>query len=42
MHCVYKILSLNTLSIRFHIEEEEEMCTDFLILLGIKDLRTFP
>ena len=33
---------LNTLSIRFSNEEKEEMCTDFLIGFGIKNLRTFP
>ena len=38
---VYKILYLNTLSIRFNNEEGEEMCKDFLILLGIKKLRTY-
>ena len=37
-----KFFFLNMLLIRFDNEEEEEMCTDFLILLGIKDLRTFP
>ena len=31
MSCVYKILYLNTLSIRFNNNEEEEMCTDFPI-----------
>jgi hypothetical protein len=40
--CLYKILYLKTLSIRFINEEKEEMCTDFLILLGINYLRTFP
>ena len=39
MHCVYKILDLNTVSIRLNNGEEEEMCEDFLIVLGIKDLR---
>ena len=42
MCCVYKILYLNTLSIRFNNEEKEEMCSDFLILLGINHLGTFP
>ena len=42
MCCVYKILYLITLSIRFNNEGKEEMFTDFLILLGINDLRTFP
>ena len=36
-----KIIHLNTLSIRLNNEEEEEMCKDFLILLVIKNLRTF-
>ena len=40
MRCVYKIIS--PLSIRVNTEEEEEMCMDFLILLGINDLKTFP
>ena len=39
---VYKIPDLNTLSIRLNNEEKEEMCMDFLILLGINNLRTFP
>ena len=42
MCCVYKILYFTTLSIRFNNEEKEEIGTDFLILLGINDLRTFP
>ena len=42
MCCVYKIPYLNTLSNRFYNEEKEEICTDFLILLGINDLRKFP
>ena len=42
MCCVYKILYLNTLSNRFYDEEKEEMYMDFLILLGINDLETFP
>ena len=42
MCCVYKILYLNTLLNRFNNEEKEEMCTDFLILKRIDDLRTFP
>ena len=42
MPCIYEILYLNTLSIRFNNEEKEEMCMDFLILLGINDLKTFP
>ena len=41
MRCVYNIIYLNTLSIRFNNEEKEKMCTDFIILLGINDLRTF-
>ena len=31
---------VNALSMRFINEEEEEMCTNFQILLGIKNLRT--
>ena len=31
MCCVYKILYLNTLSYRFHNEEKEEMCMDFIM-----------
>ena len=42
MRCVYRIIYLNTLSIRFNNDAKEEMCTDFIILLGINDLRTFP
>ena len=42
MYCVNKIIYLNTLSSWFNNEEKEEKCTDFLILLGINDLRTFP
>ena len=42
MCCVYKIPYLNTLSNRFYNEEKEEICMDFLILLGINDLRKFP
>ena len=42
MQCVYKIPYLSTLSIRFINVEKEEMCTNFPILLGINDLRTFP
>ena len=42
MCCVYKIPYLNTLSNRFYNKEKEEICTDFLILLGINDLRKFP
>ena len=42
MCCVNKFIYLYTLAIRFNNEEKEEMCTDFLILLGINDLRTFP
>ena len=42
MCCVYDFFYLNTLSNRFNNEEKEEMCSDFLILLGINDLRTFP
>ena len=38
---MYKIDFLNTLSVRFNNEEIEEICTDFLVLLGINDLRTF-
>ena len=42
MYCVYKILYFNTVSISFNTVDEKEMCTDFIIILGIKDLRTFP
>ena len=42
MCCVNKFIYLYTLAIRFHNEEKEEMCRDFLILLGINDLRKFP
>ena len=42
MCCVYNFSYLNTLSTRFNNEEREEMFSDFLILLGINDLRTFP
>ena len=37
---VYTHFLLKSLSIRFINEEEEEMCTNFLILLRIKNLRT--
>ena len=33
MRCVYKILYLNTLSIRFNNKEKKEMCMDFPILI---------
>ena len=39
--CIY-FSYFNTLSNRFNIEEKEEMYLDFLILLGINNLRTFP
>ena len=42
MCCVNIFSYLNTLSNRFNNEKEEEMCSDFLILLGINDLGTFP
>ena len=42
MRCVYKILYFNTLSIRFNNEEKEEMCMDFLMVLGINDLMKLP
>ena len=42
MRCVHKIQYLNTLSIGFKTEEKEEICVDFLISLGINDLKTFP
>ena len=42
MRCVHKIIYLNTLSIRFNNKEKEKMCMDFIILLGINDLGTFP
>ena len=38
---VYKILYLNNFSISFNNEEGEKMFTDFLILLGIKNLGTY-
>ena len=43
MCCVYNFYFYsNTLSIRFISEEKEQMCTDFLIGFGIKNLGTFP
>ena len=42
MRCVYKIIYLKTLLIRFNNEEKVNICMDFIILLGINDLRTFP
>ena len=42
MCCVYTFSYFDALSNRFNNEEKEEMCQDFLFLLGIIDLRTFP
>ena len=38
--CVeYTIFYLNTFYIKFNKEEEKEMCTDFFIILGIKQIK---